>query len=312
MKKYLVFIMVCFPAFVAAIDHGSIMSVGLPLYPVRDGATPGSAVTGVTFDFKMVTIGTKTWVWTKLNGKSIAGNQWSSRFRLWYPDRQESNLLNRIDDTQETYGITGIPDINPYAPSDPDIKITFLQEGNNAFYETADIAYNYTRPNPADASDQIPPVLTSSVVSQMGQQLRLSLSATDNSKHFFYYIEDAANNFIEVSFFHETVLNLEPDKNYQLLIYAVDFSGNYSSPTVCSFTDLPVVESNAVSVYPNPSGNALYIKGIDSPVAIRILDMAGRTVLSRILSEEKIDISGFSQGVYFLKMKNETVKFIKK
>jgi hypothetical protein len=234
MKKYflsLIVIATCFPVF-ATINHGSIMGGGLPLYPMRDGAAPGNAVSGVTFSFKAVTVGTKTWVWTDLNGKYIDGNNWSSRFRFWYPAIAEYNLSDRIAGAQQTYGITGIPDVNFYKQDFRDINpcvITFLQESNNVFYETADIAYTCTRPNPANANDQTPPALNPpAIVGQTAQQLRLSLSASDNSEHFFYYIEDAENNFVEISFFDETVLNLDPDKTYRFSIYAVDFSGNQS------------------------------------------------------------------------------------
>ena len=255
MKKYflsLFFIAAGFPVF-AAINHGSITGNGLPLYPVRNGATPGIAVEGVTFDFKAVTVGTKTWVWTNLNGKSIAGNNWSSQFRFRYPAIQEYNLFNRIANTQQTYGIVGIPDINfcePPIPGADICMITFLQETNDGFYETADLIYNYAQPNSAVANDQTPPVLNApTVVDRTDRQVRLSLSATDDSGNFFYYIEDAANNFAEVSFSDDPVLNLEPDINYHFSIYAVDFSGNQSQGAAVSQLNLPDSIKNSSDFY---------------------------------------------------------------
>ena len=256
MKKYflsLIFIVAGFPAF-ATINHGSIMGNNLPLYyPVRDGATPGDTVEG--FDFKAVTVGTKTWVWTNLNGRNIDGNNWSSRIRFRYPAKQESNLSDRVAPTQQTYGVTGIPDINPCAHRDTGFgEITFLQEINGNFYETNSIAYNYTHLNSRDANDSTPPVLNPpTVVSQTAQQLRLSLSATDDSGNFFYYIEDAANKFGEVSFSSETVLRLDTDKSYLFSIYAVDFSGNQS-------------EKGTVSVLPPDirNGSDFYIIHMDA------------------------------------------------
>jgi hypothetical protein len=72
----------------------------------------------------------------------------------------------------------------------------------------------------------------------------------------------------------------------------------------------PAVESNTLSVYPNPAGNTLYIKG-GGNVAARIHDLTGKTVLSRVLSKPEIDVSGLSRGLYFLTVNNRTVKFIK-
>ena len=261
MKKYfllLVFIVAGFPVF-AAIDLGSIAGKGLPLYHLRDGATPGDTVEGVTFDFKAVTVGTKTWVWTKLNGKNLAGNDWSSQFRWWSPVKQEYNLSG-VAGTQESHGIVGIPDINFCEPTIPDTNhcvITFLQEEYHGeghafhdFYETDNFIYNYTQPNPADANDQIPPVLnTPIVVNQTDRQLRLFLSATDDSENFFYYIKDTVNNFGEISFSDEVVLNLDPDVTYYFSICAVDFSGNQSQSAAIPLSNLPDSIRNGSDFY---------------------------------------------------------------
>jgi hypothetical protein len=67
-----------------------------------------------------------------------------------------------------------------------------------------------------------------------------------------------------------------------------------------------------LSVYSNPAGNTLYIKGTDDRVAARIHDLTGKMVLSQVLSKERIDVAGLARGVYFLKINNQTVKFIKK
>ena len=235
MKKYfllLTFIAAGFPAF--AIDHGSIMGNDLPLYLIRNGvAGLGGPVEGV-FDFKAVTIGTKTWVWTNLSEKNLNGNNWSSRIRFWSPAIQESNLSNRIAGTQQTYGIIGIPDINPCEHPVNSCEITFLQEIDEVFYETDTIVYNYTQ-HSAGEDDQTQPILDApAVISQTDRQLRLSLSATDDSGNFFYYIEDAESKFVEVSFSSEAVLHLDTDKTYRFSIYAVDFSGNQSDARLIS------------------------------------------------------------------------------
>jgi hypothetical protein len=243
MKKYflsIVFIAVCYPAF-TVINHSSVMGKNLPLYSVRNGATRGIATGGVTLDYKAVTVGTKTWVWTGLNGRNITSNNWSSRFRLWSPAKiagdisdlvQENNVSDRFESNQ-TYGVVGIPDINPCATSTSNTacRLTFLQEFNNSFYETDDIAYNYKQLIPANANDHSAPEWRDApkFADMSAQQLRLMLSASDDSGNFFYYIEDAENNFVEVSFLEGTaILDVDPDKMYYFTIYAIDFSGNQS------------------------------------------------------------------------------------
>ena len=199
---------------------GSIKGAGVPLYPIRDGAAPGTAV-AATFDFKVASIGSKSWVWTELHGMTISNNSWSSQFRYW-PGKIENNLTGRVTGTQQTFGIA-----SKDLPNNP-VTITFLQEQNNVFFETADFTYDITKANSKDAGDATAPVLAEpTVVSQTGTQLKLSLSATDNAD-FFYYIEDAANNLAEVSFSNDATLALVSGVNYSLSIYAIDFSGNRS------------------------------------------------------------------------------------
>ncbi|MDR2824967.1 MAG: T9SS type A sorting domain-containing protein [Prevotellaceae bacterium] len=211
-----------------AVQHGSIKGTGVPLYPQRDGAAPGVAVTGTTFDFRAVTVGQKTWAWTDLHGKNIAGNTWSSQFRFWQPAKLENNLLSRVAGTQQTYGTLGVPAINPCI-------ITFLQEDNNNFFETADFTYDRTVQNSTDPTDVAAPVLADpTIVSQTAQLLKLTLSATENSGDFFYYIEDVVNNFTEVSFFDNVSLTLTPGVNYNFSIKAIDFSGNESAAKTVS------------------------------------------------------------------------------
>jgi hypothetical protein len=240
MKKYflsLVFIVVGFQS-LASINHGSAIGKNLPLYPIRNGSDPTAPVAGVTFDYKVVTIGTKTWVWTNLNGKHIAANNWSSQIRFLYPDKQEYNLLNRVVNTQQTYGIAGLSDVDPCAVAFPDADsyvITFVQQVNTDFYETADIVYNHTQPSPLPETDYTPPVMNfSAIASRTDKQLRLSLSASDDSENFFYYIEDAANGIMEISFSDEAVLNIETGKYYHFSVCAIDFSGNQSETLLTS------------------------------------------------------------------------------
>ncbi|MCL1943477.1 MAG: T9SS type A sorting domain-containing protein [Candidatus Azobacteroides sp.] len=201
---------------------GSMTGNGLSLYPQRNGAAPGTPIAGVTFDFKMVTVGSKTWAWTNLTGQTVSADGWASQLRYWEPAKTEINLTGRANGNRQTFGSARLPNQNP-------VTVTFFQSWNNQFYETADFTYDYTQVNSADAADQTAPVLAvPTVVTQTAQQLNLSLSATDDSGNFFYYIEDAANNFAEVSFFNDVTLTLTPGVVYTFSVYAVDFSGNRS------------------------------------------------------------------------------------
>lgn len=227
-----------------ALDYGSIMRSGENLYPKRDGAAPGATVNGMSFDFKVVTVGNKTWAWTNVEGLAIAGNAWSSQLRYYpYEAARENQLKGRIPGTQQTYGMATV------APNQNPLEITFLQEENNVFYETASFTYDYTKVNDADESDKTAPTLNTPVVnSQTAFSLDLSLSASDNSGELFYYIVDEAQNFVEVSFFDNIVLSLNAGSVYNFSIYAIDFSGNIS--------DVKTVKTEEVEVKTVSEGTA--------------------------------------------------------
>ncbi len=221
-------------------EMGSIMGKAVPMYPIRDGETTGTADAS-TLDFKVVTKGEKTWAWTNWEGKTIAGNAWSSQYRFYTDSANtatdttldwkykgehawiENTLTGRVTETQQTYGSTTI------TPFDNPATITFVQEENNVFFETGDIEYNYSIKNSADESDLTAPVLeTAEILNQTSSEVTLSLSATDNSENFFYYIEDNENNFLEISFINEAKFTIKDSTNYRFVVYAMDFSGNSS------------------------------------------------------------------------------------
>jgi hypothetical protein len=63
----------------------------------------------------------------------------------------------------------------------------------------------------------------------------------------------------------------------------------------------------SVSVSPNPTKDILNVKVNSSIKSIEIYDAQGRIVVSKLLKEKSssIDISNFSTGIYFLKIKTE-------
>ncbi|MCD7973682.1 MAG: T9SS type A sorting domain-containing protein [Candidatus Azobacteroides sp.] len=219
---------------VMALDHGSMVGVGEPLYPLRNGAAPGAAVEA-TMDFKLVTIGEKTWVYTNLNGMVIAETAWGSQLRYW-PGGTENWLSGRVNGTQETYGTV------ENLPSVPQ-TITFMQEQANAFFETMDYSYDKTIKNSLDPTDTEKPVLIEATnVNFTGVALTLKLAATDNSGQYFYHIIDEEKGIEEISFFDNFVITgLLPDTEYNLTVTAIDFSGNESDPKTVQLGETELV-----------------------------------------------------------------------
>ena len=228
-------VLLCSTGSVMALNHGSAIGKAEPLYPIYDAGTPGTAVADKTIDFKMVSIGGRTWAWTNFNGGTIAGNAWSSQLRYRQPNytaADENQLTNRVAGTQQTYGIaTRTMTMNP-------LRISFLQEEANVFFESATFDYDYTRSNSADTSDNESPVLGSCTYANLSSsKVDLVLNATDNSGDYFYYIEDAANGIADVTFSNSyTISGLMAERQYNISVTAIDFSGNESTPSVISFS----------------------------------------------------------------------------
>lgn len=61
---------------------------------------------------------------------------------------------------------------------------------------------------------------------------------------------------------------------------------------------------NAVTIYPNPASDALYINGGVAKVVV--YSITGRMVQSTVLEASSIDISGLPNGVYFVKCQDES------
>jgi len=102
------------------------------------------------------------------------------------------------------------------------------------------------------------------------------------------------------------------------------FSGSYSDHSFNwyrnSLISIGVNEisiGNSFSVYPNPAKNQLTIDGGELKVeSINILDITGKTINTVVSTNNTIDVSSLSQGMYFLQIQTDkgiaTSKFLKK
>lgn len=70
----------------------------------------------------------------------------------------------------------------------------------------------------------------------------------------------------------------------------------------------------AISIYPNPVTNNLYIKGevLSPETVIVITDLGGKTILKSTVQEQPFDMSKLPEGIYLLKVNEEVIKIIKK
>lgn len=74
------------------------------------------------------------------------------------------------------------------------------------------------------------------------------------------------------------------------------------------------IGDNDIAVYPNPTTGLLYIKSNNIASEYHIVNAIGQTVLTNIITSEnqQIDISNLPNGVYFVKIAENTVKLVVK
>ena len=69
-------------------------------------------------------------------------------------------------------------------------------------------------------------------------------------------------------------------------------------------------QASRITIFPNPSSAILNIENNTELAKYQIIDISGRIILENE-TINKIDISGIQSGIYWLKLKDFTTKFIK-
>jgi hypothetical protein len=70
-------------------------------------------------------------------------------------------------------------------------------------------------------------------------------------------------------------------------------------------------EQHFVNIFPNPANNVLNVE-LKDMAKIQILSLAGQVILDLDAAQtHQVDLSSLSQGVYFVRVNNETMRFVK-
>jgi hypothetical protein len=161
-----------------------------------------------------------------------------------------------------------------------------------------------------------------------------NLGMPNPAKHGFCYsttnttptINDSVTNLGEVTgstpdgaSFTDTINNLDPSKIYYIRAFATNYEGTVYSNTISTNVTTgisKITDDNVFTIYPNPAKDVLHIQYPDIQSAtdyqIIIYNQIGGTVYQKhALSINDIDISHLSQGVYYLSVNQQIVKFVK-
>ena len=78
-------------------------------------------------------------------------------------------------------------------------------------------------------------------------------------------------------------------------------------------TNLDAVESGTIQVYPNPTQDVLFVRGIEGDQVVRIFDLQGRLMHATSASEgeAQLQVGNLADGTYLLQLGAQVVKFIK-
>ncbi|MDR0863727.1 MAG: discoidin domain-containing protein [Candidatus Symbiothrix sp.] len=213
---------------VFAITHGSMKGTGLPLYDqYNKDPLPENPIAGFFIDYKMVTLGNKTYAWTNITGGVLGDAGWASQLRYWSSANNvtENNLVERVGDTQ-SYGFGGALPNNP-------LEISFFQ-ASDGFKESARFTYDATLKNSAVAGDATAPVLTATATDKQDNSVVLQLDGQD-ANDVFYYITDG-EGYETIAFTNNFPLTgLTSGTNYSYTVTAIDFNGNESAPQTVNF-----------------------------------------------------------------------------
>ncbi len=82
-----------------------------------------------------------------------------------------------------------------------------------------------------------------------------------------------------------------------------------------STSSVASIESSAVAVYPNPTADVLYIKGVDANAKPGVYTVDGKAIALPATATAdglQLNTASLAAGVYYISVNNQYVKFIKK
>lgn len=147
---------------------------------------------------------------------------------------------------------------------------------------------------------------------------RFEVERSNDGKHFEKIAEVSATGNNREGSNQYTYLdnNVHGNAYYRLKMIDRDNKFNYSNIVVLRND---VAGKSSIRLYPNPTGNTLFLDGVQGKASYTITDATGRTVIANSTNATgttvSVDVSGLAHGLYFLHYADErssnAVKFVK-
>jgi hypothetical protein len=82
--------------------------------------------------------------------------------------------------------------------------------------------------------------------------------------------------------------------------------------TISQILAIEIGQDNFVKLYPNPANESISIEGIQLNSSIKMYNLLGKLILIKnVNSDDKIDVSQFKSGRYFISVYNKSTRLIK-
>ena len=119
-----------------------------------------------------------------------------------------------------------------------------------------------------------------------------------------------------------TINGLDEATTYDVYVRSVCSEGvtsDWSDVVTFETQDVAIddVDNAKISLYPNPASSTVTLTGIEGDATVTVVDMNGREVYTQAIKQSNnqtitIDVTGYAQGAYFVRITGERVNAIRK
>lgn len=150
-------------------------------------------------------------------------------------------------------------------------------------------------------------------INNIGDPIRINitntLALTQNNQYTFEFtVDNAMNVLADFSGGYTGGSAFQDGVEFATINFIFEVSISNSTLSLDDF-----VKNKNIQLFPNPSSDFIIISNLEKIETFSILNTLGQEVVKgKIINDEKIDISNFKNGLYFLRFENgNTIKFIK-
>ena len=119
-----------------------------------------------------------------------------------------------------------------------------------------------------------------------------------------------------------TINGLDEATTYDVYVRSVCTAGvtsDWSDVVTFETQDVAIddVDNASISLYPNPASSTVTLTGIEGDATVTVVDMNGRELYTQAIKQSSnqtitIDVTGYAQGAYFVRITGERVNAIRK